>query len=102
MIKLILLIFTLLFLSNCSISENSRIWTDKEEKLENQKNTKKLFAKEEKIITELNPELKLDFSKLKLNSYIIDNKNNFGAQNYRGINQKKALINFLKLKIPII
>ena len=37
----------LLFLSNCSISENSRIWSDKEEKLENQKNTKKLFAKEE-------------------------------------------------------
>ena len=37
MIKVILLIFTLLFLSNCSISENSLIWTDKEEKLENQK-----------------------------------------------------------------
>ena len=82
MIRLILLIFTLFFLSNCSISENSRIWNDKEEKLENQKNVKKLFAEEEKIITEFNPELKLDLSKLKLNNYIVDNKNNFGAQNY--------------------
>ena len=78
MIKVILLTFTLLFLSNCSINENSRIWTDKEEKLENQKNTKKLFAKEEKIITELNHDLKLDLSKIKLNNYIVDYKNNFG------------------------
>ena len=100
MIKVILLIFTLLFLSNCSISENSRIWTDKEEKLENQKNTKKLFAKEKKIITELNPELKLDFSKLKLNNYIIDNKNNFGAQNYSGLNQKKGSYKFSKIEDP--
>ena len=100
MIKVILLILTLLFLSNCSISENSRIWTDKEEKLENQKNTKKLFAKEEKIITELNPELKLDFSKLKLNNYIIDIKNNFGAQNYSGLNQKKGSYKFSKIEDP--
>ncbi|MDC0179128.1 PQQ-like beta-propeller repeat protein [Candidatus Pelagibacter sp.] len=100
MIKVILSIFTLLFLSNCSISENSRIWTDKEEKLENQKNTKKLFAKEEKIITKLNPELKLDFSKLKLNNYIIDNKNNFGAQNYSGLNQKKGSYKFSKIEDP--
>jgi hypothetical protein len=49
----------------------SRIWNDKEEKIENQ-NIKKLFAKEEKKITEFNPDLKLDLSKLKFNnSYLI-------------------------------
>ena len=98
MIRLILLVSTLLFLSNCSISENSRIWNDKEEKIENQKKIKKLFAEEKKIITEFNPELKLDFSKLKLNSYIIDNKNNFGAQNYIGVNQKNKSYKFSKIE----
>ena len=63
MIRLILFVSTLVFLSNCSISETSRIWNDKEEKIENQKNIKKLFDKEKKIITELNPDLKLDLSR---------------------------------------
>ena len=100
MIRLILFIFTLLFLSNCSISETSRIWNDKDEKIENKKNIKKLFDKEKKIITELNPDLKLDLSKLKLNSYIVDNKNNFGAQNYSGLNQKNGSYKFSKIEDP--
>ena len=100
MIRLTLFIFTLLFLSNCSISETSRIWNDKDEKIENKKNIKKLFDKEKKIITELNPDLKLDLSKLKLNSYIVDNKNNFGAQNYSGLNQKNGSYKFSKIEDP--
>ena len=100
MIRLILFASTLLFLSNCSISETSRIWNDKEKKIENQKNIKKLFDKEKKIITELNPDLKLDLSKLKLNSYIIDYKNNFGAQNYSGLNQKSSSYKFSKIEDP--
>ena len=100
MIRLILFIFTLLFLSNCSISDTSRIWNDKDEKIENKKNIKKLFDKEKKIITELNPDLKLDLSKLKLNSYIVDNKNNFGAQNYSGLNQKNGSYKFSKIEDP--
>ena len=36
MIRLTFLIFILFFLSNCSFSEKSRIWNDKEEKVENQ------------------------------------------------------------------
>ena len=100
MIRLILLVLTLLFLSNCSISETSSIWNDKDEKIEDQKKIKKLFSEEKKIITEFNPELKLDFSKLKLNSYIIDNKNNFGAQNYSSLNQKNGSYKFSKIKDP--
>ena len=100
MIRLILFVSTLLFLSNCSISETSRIWNDKEEKIENQKSIKKLFDKEKKIITELNPDLKLDLSKLKLNNYIIDYKNNFGAQNYSGLNQKSSSYKFSKIEDP--
>ena len=100
MIRFILFIFTLLLLSNCSVSETSRIWSDKDEKIENQKKIKKLFAQEKEIITEFNPELKLDLSKLKLNSYIVNNKNNFGAQNYSGLNQKNSSYKFSKIENP--
>ena len=87
MIRLTFLIFILFFLSNCSFSEKSRIWNDKKEKIENQ-NLKKLFAKEEKKITEFNPDLKLDLSKLKFNNSTLDNQNNFGAQIYENLNKK--------------
>ena len=100
MIRFILFISTLLFLSNCSISETSRIWSDKDEKIENKKKIKRLFAEEKKIITEFNPELKLDLSKLKIHSYIVDNKNNFGSQNYSGLNQKNGSYKFSKIKDP--
>jgi outer membrane protein assembly factor BamB len=97
-IRLTFLLFILFFLSNCSISENSRIWGDKEEKVENQKNIKKLFTNEKKIITEFNPELKLDLSKISFNEFIIDNQNNFGAQNYEGLKQKISSYKFSKIE----
>jgi len=97
-IRLILLIFVLFFLSNCSISETSRIWNDKEKKIENQKNIKKLFTKQKKIIKEFNPELKLDLSKIKINESIINNQNNFGALNYSGLNKKIGTFKFSKIE----
>ena len=98
MIKLTFLIFILFFLSNCSFSEKSSIWSKKEEKVENQKNIKKLFSNEKKIITEYNPELKLDLSKISFNEFIIDNQNNFGAQNYEGLKQKISSYKFSKIE----
>jgi len=98
-IRLILLIFTLFFLSNCSISDTSSIWKD-EENVENKKNVKKLFSKEKKIISEFNPDLKLDLSKLRLNNYIIDNQNNFGAQNYSNLKKKVGSYKFSKIEDP--
>ena len=99
MIRLTFLIFILFFLSNCSFSEKSRIWNDKEEKIENQ-NIKKLFAKEEKKITEFNPDLKLDLSKLKFNNTILNNQNNFGAQIYDSLNKKIVSYKFPKIEDP--
>ena len=99
MIRLILLIFTLFFLSNCSISDTTSIWTDKKN-VENQKNIKKLFSKEKKIISEFNPDLKLDLSKLKIKNNIIDNKNNFGAQNYNILKKKVGSFKFSKIEDP--
>jgi len=98
-IRLTFLIFILFFLSNCSFSEKSRIWKDKEEKVENQ-NIKKLFAIEEKKIIEFNPDLKLDLSKLKFNNTILDNQNNFGAQIYDSLNKKIVSYKFSKIEDP--
>jgi outer membrane protein assembly factor BamB len=98
-IRLTFLIFILFFLSNCSFSEKSRIWNDKEEKIENQ-NIKKLLAKEEKKITEFNPDLKLDLSKLKFNNTILNNQNNFGAQTYDILNKKIVSYKFSKIEDP--
>ena len=99
MIRFTFLIFILFFLSNCSFSEKSRIWNDKEEKIENQ-NIKKLFTKEEKKITEFNPNLKLDLSKLKFNNTISNNQNNFGAQTYNILNKKIVSYKFSKIEDP--
>jgi len=98
-IRLTFLIFILFFLSNCSFSEKSRIWKDKEEKVENQ-NIKKLFAIEEKKIIEFNPDLKLDLSKLKFNNTILDNQNNFGVQIYDSLNKKIVSYKFSKIEDP--
>jgi len=97
-IRLILFFFTFLLLSNCSISEKSPISNDKEEKIENQKNIKKLFTKEKKATTEFNPDLKLDLSKLNFSSNIIDNQNNFGSQIYDGLNKKIVSYKFSKIE----
>ena len=39
--KIIILVIALFFLNNCSFNENSRIWKEKEKKLESQKKIRK-------------------------------------------------------------
>ena len=97
MIRLFLLIFTLFFLSNCSVKEGSGLW-NKKEKIEDQKKVKILFSKEKKIITEFNPELKLDTSEILFNVDIDDNQNDTGAQNYKGLNEKINTFKFSTIK----
>lgn len=97
MIRLFLLILTLFFLSNCSLKEGPGLW-NKKEKIENQKKIKKLFSKEKKIITEFNPELKLDTSEIIFNNDIADNQNDTGAQNYKGLNEKINTFKFSTIK----
>jgi outer membrane protein assembly factor BamB len=96
-IRLFLLILTLFFLSSCSLKEGPGLW-NKKEKIENQKKIKKLFSKEKKIITEFNPELKLDTSEIIFNNDIADNQNDTGAQNYKGLNEKINTFKFSTIK----
>ena len=79
----VILIFSI-FLSNCSLNENSKIW-NKKEKIENEnKVSKKILTEKEVISTEFNPLLKLDLSKNKQNNKIFDPLNNFGSSKYNG------------------
>jgi len=96
-IRLLLLIFTLFFLSNCSLKEGSGLW-NKKEKIEDQKKVKKFFLKEKKKITEFNPELKLDTSEIIFNVDINENQNNSGAESYKGLNEKINTFKFSTIK----
>ena len=98
MTRVIILIISLILLNHCSFNENSRIWRDKEKKLEPVKNIKKVFSEEKKISSEFNQELKLDLTKIKTNNRIIDNKNNFGAQKYGGLLKKIGTYKFGKFE----
>ena len=95
--RLLILIISLFFLNNCSLNEKSRIWKDKEDKTTNNKNIKKIFS-EKKEVTQFNQELKLDLSKVKINNKIVDNKNNYGFQDYSGSINKIGNYKFSKLK----
>ena len=98
MTRVIILIISLILLNHCSFNENSRIWKDKEKKLESEKNIKKVFSEEKKISSEFNQELKLDLTKIKTNNKIIDNKNNYGAQKYGGLLKKIGTYKFGKFE----
>ncbi len=95
--KLIIILISLVFLNNCSLNENSRLWKDKENKLAVDKKIKKVFAEDKKVVSEFNQNLKFDLSKIKTKNKIIYNQNNFGSQNYNGKLNKIANYKFSKL-----
>jgi len=95
--RLVILIISFFLLNNCSLNENSRIWKNKEKNTTNPKNIKKIFA-EKKVVTEFNQELKLDLTKVKINNKIVDNKNNYGIQDYAGLINKIGSYKFSKLE----
>ena len=95
--KIILILITSIFLNNCSFNENSRIWQDKENKLESDIKIKKIGAKDKKIVSEFNQGFELDLSFIKKSSKIVDNQNNFGSQNYKGDLNKIGNFKFSKL-----
>ena len=95
--RLTLLFSILLFVNNCSFNENQKLWKDKDTKLENQKNTKKLFIKKELNTVELNPQLKLDLIKITFNNQNVEDENNYGAFNYQGLLKEIGNYKFSKL-----
>ena len=96
--RLTILILLIFLLNNCSFNENSRIWNEKEKTSKNQNTVKKIFTKNKKNTIEFNKDLKLDFTKIETNNKVIDNKNNYGSQNYSGPIDKIANYNFSKIE----
>ena len=95
--KLICISIALIFLNNCSLNENSKIWRNNGNELESNKNIIKVFSEDKKTVSEFNNELKLDLSSIKIKNKIIDNQNNFGLQNYKGNLNKIGRYKFSKL-----
>ena len=60
--KLIFTFIVLFFINNCSLNENSRIWKDKENKLETEKKITIVSVEEKARVSEFNRDLKLDSS----------------------------------------
>ena len=95
--RILILFLAIFLLNNCSFNENSRLWKDKEQPLEKKENLTKIFAEEQNVSTELNPDIILDLRNIKLSNKIVDNQNNFGPLDYNGILQKTGNFKFSKL-----
>ena len=85
-------------MNHCSLKESSETWEDEENGIKNQKNIKKVFVEDKKIVTEFNQKLKLDLTQIKTYNKIVDNKNNYGSQNYNGSINKIGNYKFSKLE----
>ena len=94
--KFILTLIGLIFLNNCSLNENSKIWKNKENKLEKNKNISKFSSEQTKVVKVFNENIKLNITEIKGRSKIIDNQNNYGSQLYKGEFIKKAKYKFSK------
>lgn len=97
MSKFIYSLIGLIFLNNCSLNENSRIWKDQENKFKTNKNLIKVFAEDPKVEI-FNENLKLDVSEIKASNKIIENQNNLGSQIYKGELNKVDRFKFSKLE----
>ena len=95
--KLFVFIIVFIFLNNCSLNENSRIWKAKNKDLTQDENIKKLFVEEKIKSTEFNPELAINITKVNSDSKEANNRNDNGSQNYIGLLKKDISFTFSKL-----
>ena len=94
--KALLLILIFLFFNNCSFNEKLTPWKNKEKESISQKNIKKLFTEDKKLLSEFNPKLRLDLNNINFSNKTIDSKNNIGSQNYIGLFNKVGSYNYSK------
>ena len=96
--RLVILLIALIFINNCSLNENSRIWKDKDNQLSSQSKLKKVFVQEEIEVQEFNKFLRIDLSGITTNNKFTDNQNNFGSQSYKGELDKIGSYKFSRLE----
>ena len=92
----ILLIF--IFITSCSLQQNSNFWTKKKIKVEKQENVAEIIKEEKKLNSEFNKNLRINlFSKVRNNSFL-DNSNNDGRINFNGDLKSLSKYKFSKIK----
>ncbi len=96
--RLIVFIISIFFLTQCSVSEKINPWKGKEIKIEKVKKKTRVLSDDKKIITEFNQNLKLDLTDIKTSNKTVDNRNNFGIQDYEGLINKIGNYKFAKLE----
>ena len=93
----ILLIF--IFITNCSLHKNSKLWSEKKIIKEKQENIKELLKKEEKLSSEFNPNLKISlYSKAIDKSFLNNFDNNNGRIDFIGDLKNISKYKFKKIK----
>ena len=93
----ILLIF--IFITNCSLHKNSKLWSEKKIIKEKQENIKELLKKEEKLSSEFNPNLRISlYSKAIDKSFLNNFDNNNGRTDFNGDLKKISKYKFKKIK----
>ena len=95
MIRIYPFFLLLLILTSCSLNENSKIWNKKKIKVD--KNIEVILDKKNISYQELNPNISLNLSKVLVQNKFLDQKNNFGTQNYSGKLKKIKNFKFSKL-----
>tara|TARA_A100001234_G_scaffold204874_1_gene200097 strand:- start:511 stop:1809 length:1299 start_codon:yes stop_codon:yes gene_type:complete len=95
-IKLFLFILYSFALMNCSLNENSKIWSQKNSISKKDKNLQIILDEKKETTKELNSKFKLNLSKIKFNNDIFNNYNNFGTQGYSGKFEKIGIYKFSK------
>jgi len=83
-IKIFLLTIFSFLLVNCSLNENSKIWSKKKNVSNKDKNIQIILDEKKEIPKELNSKFKLNLSNIKFSNNIFDDYNNFGIQDYSG------------------
>ena len=96
MIKLFSFILYSFLLMNCSLNENSKIWSQKNSISKKDKNLQIILDEKKETTKELNSKFKLNLSKIKFNNDIFNNYNNFGTQGYSGKFEKIGIYKFSK------
>ena len=97
MIRIFIFLLLSLILTNCSLNEDSKIW-NKKNKIKADKNIKIIFDEKKIVYKELNNNVNLNLSKIDIKNKILDDKNNFGVQNYSGKLKKIKNYKFSKFK----
>ena len=93
------LILIFIFISNCSFHKNSKFWTKQKIVKEKSNNFLQILKKEENLISEFNPNLKIRLnSKLVNKSFLNNLNNNNGRIDFNGNLKNLSKYKFSKIK----